>query len=71
MPLLAQEVVVNSTIEIATQDVNTVEATHAGVKYGRQREFHLSDQELMIRSFHHTIDGAVTAYRAEQEGVSA
>ena len=43
----------NSVIEVAMQDVNTVEATYSAVKTGAQKEFHLSDQELMIRSFHH------------------
>lgn len=64
---LAQELVVNSVIEVAMQDVNTVEATYSAVKTGAQKEFHLSDQELMIRSFHHTIDGAVADYRAERD----
>ena len=64
---LAQELVVNSVIEVAMQDVNTVEATYSAVKTGAQKEFHLSDQELMIRSFHHTIDTAVADYRAERD----
>ena len=64
---LAQELVVNSVIEVAMQDVNTVEATYSAVKTGAQKEFHLSDQELMIRSFHHSIDTAVADYRAERD----
>jgi len=68
---LAQEIVVNSTIEVAMQDVNTVEATHSGVKHGGLGEFHLSDQELMIRKFHHTIDGAVADYRATKNGATS
>ncbi len=49
---LAQELVVDSTIEFAMQDVNTIEATHSALKTRAQNTFHLSDQELLIRQFH-------------------
>jgi phenylpropionate dioxygenase-like ring-hydroxylating dioxygenase large terminal subunit len=64
---LAQELVVDSTIEFAMQDVNTIEATHSALKTRRQREFHLSDQELLIRQFHRVIGDTVSAYQAERE----
>ncbi len=38
---LAQEVVVDSTIEFAMQDVNTIEATHSALKTRAQNTFHL------------------------------
>ena len=47
------------------QDVNTVEATHSALAMRSLREFHLSDQELMIRSLHRSMRMAVEAYRAE------
>ena len=61
---LAQELVVDSTIEFAMQDVNTIEATHSALKTRRQREFHLSDQELLIRQFHRVVGDAVAAHQA-------
>ena len=61
---LAQELVVDSTIEFAMQDVNTIEATHSALKTRAQNTFHLSDQELLIRQFHTVIRDTVAAYRA-------
>jgi phenylpropionate dioxygenase-like ring-hydroxylating dioxygenase large terminal subunit len=61
---LAQELVVDSTIEFAMQDVNTIEATHSALKTRAQNTFHLSDQELLIRQFHTVIRDTVDAYRA-------
>ncbi len=68
---LAQELTVNSVIEVAMQDVNTVEATHSALATRALREFHLSDQELMIRNLHHSMRTAVAAYRAEKTGEAA
>jgi phenylpropionate dioxygenase-like ring-hydroxylating dioxygenase large terminal subunit len=62
---LAQELVVDSTIEFAMQDVNTIEATHSALATRRQREFQLSDQELLIRQFHTVIRDTVAAYEQE------
>ncbi len=61
---LAQEQAVHMVIEVATQDVNTVEATHSSLAMGGQERFHLSDQEVMIRAFHRTIGDAVADHRA-------
>ena len=58
---LAQELVVDSTIEFAMQDVNTIEATHSALKTRAQNTFHLSDQELLIRQFHTVIRDTVAA----------
>jgi phenylpropionate dioxygenase-like ring-hydroxylating dioxygenase large terminal subunit len=60
---LAQELVAASTIEFAMQDSNTVEATHSAVATRANQQFHLSDQELMIRNFHQVIGAAVAAHR--------
>ena len=60
---LAQELVVDSTIEFAMQDVNTIEATHSALKTRAQNTFHLSDQELLIRQFHAVIRDTVDAHR--------
>ena len=60
---LAQELVVDSTIEFAMQDVNTIEATHSALATGAQHQFHLSDQELLIRQFHTVIRDTVEAHR--------
>jgi phenylpropionate dioxygenase-like ring-hydroxylating dioxygenase large terminal subunit len=65
---LAQELVVDSTIEFAMQDVNTIEATHSALSTRAQQRFQLSDQELLIRGFHHQIREAVAAHQAS-EGV--
>src|SRR6478735_5718868 len=62
---LAQELVVDSTIEFAMQDVNTIEATHSALKTRAQRQFNLSDQELLIRQFHTVIRDTVAAYQAD------
>jgi phenylpropionate dioxygenase-like ring-hydroxylating dioxygenase large terminal subunit len=62
---LAQELVVDSTIEFAMQDVNTIEATHSALATRRQRQFNLSDQELLIRQFHTVIRDTVAAYQAD------
>ncbi len=64
---LAQELVVDSTIEFAMQDVNTIEATHSGLSTRANQEFHLSDQELLIRHFHKTVGDTVAAHRAGAE----
>lgn len=64
---LAQEVVVDSTIEFAMQDVNTIEATHSALKTRAQNTFHLSDQELLIRQFHSVIRDTVAAYQSGEE----
>ena len=61
---LAQEMVVDSTIEFAMQDVNTIEATHSALKTRRQTQFHLSDQELLIRAFHSYVRQAVAEHQA-------
>ncbi len=61
---LAQELVVDSTMEFALQDVNTIEATHSALAMRAQREFQLSDQELLIRQFHTVIRDTVTAHQA-------
>ena len=61
---LAQELVVDSTIEFAMQDVNTIEATHSALKTRAQNTFHLSDQELLIRQFHTVIRDTVGAYQS-------
>jgi phenylpropionate dioxygenase-like ring-hydroxylating dioxygenase large terminal subunit len=61
---LAQELVVDSTIEFAMQDVNTIEATHSALKTRAQHQFQLSDQELLIRQFHTVIRDTVEAHQA-------
>jgi len=61
---LAQELVVDSTIEFAMQDVNTIEATHSALTTRAQTTFHLSDQELLIRQFHTVIRDTVAAYQS-------
>lgn len=61
---LAQELVVDSVIEFAMQDVNTIEATHSALATGAQKQFHLSDQELLIRNFHRVVRDRVEAYRS-------
>jgi phenylpropionate dioxygenase-like ring-hydroxylating dioxygenase large terminal subunit len=59
---LAQELVVDSTIEFAMQDVNTIEATHSALKTRANTQFHLSDQELLIRNFHQVVRDTVAAH---------
>lgn len=66
---LAQELVVDSTIEFAMQDVNTIEATHSALATRAQQQFQLSDQELLIRNFHHVIRDTVAAHQASTEEV--
>jgi phenylpropionate dioxygenase-like ring-hydroxylating dioxygenase large terminal subunit len=61
---LAQELVVDSTMEFAMQDVNTIEATHSALATRTQRQFHLSDQELLIRNFHRVIRDTVEKYQS-------
>jgi phenylpropionate dioxygenase-like ring-hydroxylating dioxygenase large terminal subunit len=68
---LAQELVVDSTIEFAMQDVNTIEATHGSLKTRAQKEYHLSDQELLIRNFHKVIRDTVAAHQARVVGGEA
>ncbi|MEU6644408.1 SRPBCC family protein [Saccharomonospora sp. NPDC046836] len=60
---LAQELVVDSTIEFAMQDSNTVEATHSAVATRATRQFQLSDQELLIRNFHKVVGDTVAAHQ--------
>jgi phenylpropionate dioxygenase-like ring-hydroxylating dioxygenase large terminal subunit len=62
---LAQELVVDSTIEFAMQDVNTIEATHSALKTRRQTQFQLSDQELLIRAFHAQVRKTVEEHQGE------
>jgi len=62
---LAQELVVDSTIEFAMQDVNTIEATHSALATRAQNQFHLGDQELLIRQFHTVIRDTVAAHQEE------
>jgi hypothetical protein len=49
------------------QDVNTIEATHSALSTRANRQFQLSDQELLIRGFHKVIRDTVVAYRAANE----
>lgn len=63
---LAQELTVQLSADVANQDVNTVEATHQALLLGGLREFHLNDQELLIRGLHHEMRSAVERYRAER-----
>jgi phenylpropionate dioxygenase-like ring-hydroxylating dioxygenase large terminal subunit len=62
---LAQELVVDSTIEFAMQDVNTIEATHSALATRANQQFHLSDQELLIRNFHTVVRDAVAAHQED------
>ena len=64
---LAQELVVDSTIEFAMQDVNTIEATHSALETRAQNTFHLSDQELLIRQFHTVIRDTVAAHQPARQ----
>jgi phenylpropionate dioxygenase-like ring-hydroxylating dioxygenase large terminal subunit len=64
---LAQELVVDSTIEFAMQDVNTIEATHSALATRRNQQFHLSDQELLIRAFHTYVRDAVASHEAAKQ----
>lgn len=64
---LAQELVVDSTIEFAMQDSNTVEATHSAVATRATQQFHLSDQELLIRNFHKVVRDAVAAHQTAND----
>ncbi|MEX5708983.1 aromatic ring-hydroxylating dioxygenase subunit alpha [Parafrankia sp. FMc6] len=64
---LAQELVVDSTIEFAMQDTNTVEATWSQLNNRALQTFHLSDMELMIRQFHKVVRDAVAAHQAGSE----
>jgi phenylpropionate dioxygenase-like ring-hydroxylating dioxygenase large terminal subunit len=61
---LAQELVADSEIEFLMQDINTIEATHSALKTRTQKEFQLSDQELLIRQFHTVIRDTVAAHQA-------
>jgi phenylpropionate dioxygenase-like ring-hydroxylating dioxygenase large terminal subunit len=67
---LAQELVVDTTIEFAMQDVNTIEATHSALKTRAQDTFFLSDQELLIRQFHSVIRETVAAHQAGEKNES-
>ncbi|MBA4863608.1 aromatic ring-hydroxylating dioxygenase subunit alpha [Streptomyces sp. PSKA54] len=64
---LAQELVADSTIEFAMQDSNTVEATHSALATRANQQFHLSDQELLIRNFHKVIRDAVDAHQSAEK----
>ena len=46
------------------QDVNTIEATHSALATRMQRQFQLSDQELLIRNFHRVIRDTVEKYQS-------
>ena len=61
---LAQELVVCSTIEFAMQDSNTVEATHSALATRANEQFHLGDQELLIRNYHKVLRDAVAAHQS-------
>ncbi|MET0729123.1 MAG: aromatic ring-hydroxylating dioxygenase subunit alpha [Acidimicrobiales bacterium] len=61
---LAQELVVDSTIEFAMQDSNTVEATTSALATRANEQFYIGDQELLIRHFHHAIGKVVAAHQA-------
>ena len=67
---LAQELTVDSTIEFAMQDVNTIEATHSALSTRAQKQFHLSDQELLIRQFHKVVRDTVNTVAEYDSGGS-
>ena len=46
------------------QDVNTIEATHSALATRAQRQYQLSDQELLIRQFHKVVGDTVAAYQS-------
>ena len=39
---------------------------HSALATRRQKQFHLSDQELLIRQFHRVVGDTVAAYRQER-----
>jgi hypothetical protein len=61
---------VDSTIEFAMQDVNTIEATHSALSTRAQKQFHLSDQELLIRQFHKVVRDTVNTVAEYDSGGS-
>lgn len=61
---LAQEITATMTFEFGTQDSNTVEATHQAISQVRaQKEYQLSDLEIMIRRFHQNVREEIEAHR--------
>ena len=44
---------------------SVIEATHSALETRRQAQFHLSDQELLIRNFHKVVRDTVAAHQAD------
>jgi nitrite reductase/ring-hydroxylating ferredoxin subunit len=55
--------------EFALQDAGMLGGTQAALETGVLHEFHLNDQEVLVRHFHKVVADWVTAYRRESMGV--
>jgi phenylpropionate dioxygenase-like ring-hydroxylating dioxygenase large terminal subunit len=62
---VAQQMAVDTVIEFALQDINTIEATQLGLATRGLRQFQLGDQELLIRQFHQVVRDTVAAHQQE------
>jgi phenylpropionate dioxygenase-like ring-hydroxylating dioxygenase large terminal subunit len=63
---IQHEVMVTISKEAALQDAATLDGTQRGLESRVAKHFPLSDQELTVRHFHHTVGEWVSKYRAEQ-----
>lgn len=64
---LAQEMVVAVSKDFALQDANVLEATHKRMKSKVRKQFHYSDQEVLLRHLHYVVQQDVEAYKHELE----
>jgi phenylpropionate dioxygenase-like ring-hydroxylating dioxygenase large terminal subunit len=60
---VAQQMAVDTVIEFALQDINTIEATQLGLSTRGLHQFQLGDQELLIRQFHKVVRDTVAAHQ--------
>ena len=57
---------ISTFFDAALQDVNNLEATQRGLESGVFEEWPLTDEEIMVRGFHHQIYKHVNDYKAQQ-----
>lgn len=65
---VAQEYTVATIREFAIQDANTLEATQRMIESNSRDEYHLGDQEVLVRHLHQVVTDDVEAYRRELAG---
>ena len=65
---LTHEMIMAVSKDFALQDANVLEAAQRRIKAQTRKEYHFSDQEVLLRHLHHVVQQDVADYKRELEG---